>query len=147
MDLRGRAGARPRDGQVVGTVDVTGPEETFHPTTLALVTAAARLAEHRLLAIAEAHDRRLREEYWPHLTRLGGAPGALLSAHGRVLAASPGSEFPERIALPDGGDRVVVDGVVVGGAPWAAGPSRGCWSRWARAGCCGCPWAGPRGRH
>ncbi|MEQ3541581.1 GAF domain-containing protein [Pseudonocardia tropica] len=115
----------PATGRVVGTVDVTGPEESFHPTTLALVTAAARLAEHRLLAIAEAHDRRLREEYWPHLTRLGGAPGALLSAHGRVLAASPGSEFPERIALPDGGDRVVVDGVAVGGVPLGGGPVAG----------------------
>jgi hypothetical protein len=115
----------PATGRVVGTVDVTGPEESFHPTTLALVTAAARLAEHRLLAIAEAHDRRLREEYWPHLTRLGGTPGALLSAHGRVLAASPGSEFPERIALPDGGDRVVVDGVAVGGVPLGGGPVAG----------------------
>ena len=29
----------PATGRVVGTVDVTGPEESFHPTTLALVTA------------------------------------------------------------------------------------------------------------
>ena len=30
---------------MVGVVDITGPARTFHPTTLALVSAAAKLAE------------------------------------------------------------------------------------------------------
>lgn len=110
----------PETGRVLGTVDVTGPEETFHPTTLSLVTAAARLAEHRLAARLAAHDQRLREENWPHLSRLGTTPGALLSPHGRVLACSPGSRFPERVALPGSGDRVTLDGVLLGAAAGTA---------------------------
>ncbi len=35
----------PETGAVMGAVDVTGQAGTFHPTTLALVVAAARLAE------------------------------------------------------------------------------------------------------
>ncbi|ANY07063.1 helix-turn-helix domain-containing protein [Pseudonocardia sp. HH130630-07] len=99
----------PETGRQIGTVDVTGPEDTFHPMTLSLVTAAARLAEHRLAALTERRDRRLREENLPHLARLGGGRGALLSPRGRVLAATPAGRFAERIVLPDRGDRVLLD--------------------------------------
>jgi hypothetical protein len=40
----------PATGEVVGAVDVTGPAHRFHPTTLALVDAAAQLAEAHLAA-------------------------------------------------------------------------------------------------
>ena len=40
----------PETGVVVGAVDVTGPSRTVHPTTTALLLAAARLAEGLLRA-------------------------------------------------------------------------------------------------
>ncbi|MEU6699896.1 GAF domain-containing protein [Pseudonocardia sp. NPDC046786] len=100
----------PETGRQLGAVDVTGPEETFHPMTLSLVTAAARLAEHRLAALTEERDRRLRDTNLPHLARLGDVPGALLSPRGRVLAATPAHRFPARVPLPERGDRIVLDG-------------------------------------
>lgn len=51
----------PDSGAVIGAVDVTGPARTFHPTTLALVVAAARMAESHLatrLAMHNARDHR-----------------------------------------------------------------------------------------
>ncbi len=50
------APVRSASGEVIGSVDVTGPARTFHPATLALVTAAARLAEN-FLAGAQAPRR------------------------------------------------------------------------------------------
>ncbi|CAM5327682.1 hypothetical protein SHIRM173S_05008 [Streptomyces hirsutus] len=38
----------PRDGRLIGVVDVSGPLETMHPSTLAWVDAVAKLAEARL---------------------------------------------------------------------------------------------------
>lgn len=38
----------PRDGKVMGIVDMSGPASTFHPTTLALVSSVARLAESEI---------------------------------------------------------------------------------------------------
>ncbi|MBP2365342.1 GAF domain-containing protein [Pseudonocardia parietis] len=105
----------PETGRLIGTVDVTGPEETFHPMTLSLVTAAARLAEHRLATLTAQRDERLRATNLPHLAGLGGVPGALLSPRGRVLAAHPAGRFPERVTLPERGDRVLVDHGIEGG--------------------------------
>lgn len=101
----------PETGRVLGTVDVTGPQESFHPMTLSLVTAASRLAEHRLAALTAERDERVRALNLPHLAGLGGVPGALLSPRGRVLAANPPDRFPARVPMPDRGDRVLLDGV------------------------------------
>src|SRR4051794_29919959 len=49
----------PETGAVIGVVDVTGPERTFHPTTFALVVAAARLAEGFLRTQLAVRDERL----------------------------------------------------------------------------------------
>jgi transcriptional regulator of acetoin/glycerol metabolism len=38
----------PRDGRVLGVVNIANPASTFHPTTLALVDAVAQLAEAQL---------------------------------------------------------------------------------------------------
>ena len=40
----------PETGAVVGAVDVAGPSHAVHPTTVALLLAAARLAEGLLRA-------------------------------------------------------------------------------------------------
>jgi hypothetical protein len=93
---------------VIGAVDVTGPVRTFHPTTLALVVAAARLAEGHLTAQRAMHDERLLARNLPHLTALRDEPGALLAPSGRVLAAQPLGWLPDRVALPTAGDRVAL---------------------------------------
>ena len=54
----------PETGTVLGVVDVTGPVSMVHPTTSALVLAAARLAEGLLRTQAAVRDAR----------RLGEAP-------------------------------------------------------------------------
>ncbi|MFP5019429.1 GAF domain-containing protein [Pseudonocardia phyllosphaerae] len=107
----------PETGRLIGTVDVTGPEQTFHPTTLSLVTAAARLAEHRLGELTAARDERLCETNLPHLAGLGTTPGALLSPRGRVLVSNPPGRFPARVELPERGDRVLLSIGGSGGDP------------------------------
>src|SRR5690348_4793189 len=96
----------PETGAVIGVVDVTGPERTFHPTTLALVVAAARLAEGYLRTQLAVRDERLLSRNLPHLVGLRDEPGALLSPSGRVLAAQPSGWLPARVDLPAAGDRV-----------------------------------------
>src|ERR1700712_3061243 len=96
----------PDTGEAVGAVDLTGPVRTFHPSTLALVSAAAKLAENHLATRQAIRDERLRTKNLPHLTGLGEAPGALLSPAGRVLAATPHGWIGDRVELPGAGDRV-----------------------------------------
>ena len=95
-------------GAVVGAVDVTGQARPFHPTTLALVVAAARLAEGLLGAQVAMRDERLLARNLPHLDELRDEPFALLSPTGRVLAAQPPGWLPPRIDLPSAGDRVAL---------------------------------------
>jgi len=96
----------PETGAMIGAVDVTGPQRTFHPTTLALVVAAARLAEGFLRTQLAVRDELLLSRNLPHLVRLRDEAGALLSPSGRVLAAQPSGWLPSRIELPAAGDRV-----------------------------------------
>lgn len=96
----------PDTGAVIGAVDLTGPVRTVHPTTLALVTAAARLAEGHLAARLAVGQERLLARNLTHLSRLRDEPGALLAPCGRVLAAQPQGWLPPRVALPAAGDRV-----------------------------------------
>lgn len=50
----------PRDGRLLGVVDVSGPAATVHPATLSLVSAVARVAEGELRARHWAAVERLR---------------------------------------------------------------------------------------
>ncbi|SHK70337.1 GAF domain-containing protein [Pseudonocardia thermophila] len=100
----------PDTGELIGAVDVTGAARTFHPTTLALVVAAAKLAESHLAAQIAVRDERLLAKGLPHLTALRGGPGALLAPSGRVLAAQPAGWLPARVHLPHSGDRVRFEG-------------------------------------
>ncbi|MCW0214163.1 MAG: GAF domain-containing protein [Pseudonocardia sp.] len=95
----------PDSGDLVGVVDITGPLRTFHPTTLALVVAAARLAENHLATRLAIRDERLRTRNLPHLLGLRNEPGALLSPRGRVLAAQPLGWLSDRVDV-GGGARV-----------------------------------------
>lgn len=101
----------PDTGEILGSVDISGPLRTVHPAMVALVTAAAQLAESHLRAQMAARDERLRAKNMPHLRGLRGECGALLTPTGRVLALEPGQGLclPERIDVSDGHGRVLLD--------------------------------------
>lgn len=89
----------PRDGSLLGAVDLSGPAGTVHATTVALVDAVARLAE---LELQTAHDdklRRLRALAAPLLARLPGR-ALVVDPHGWTAAVT-GLPPRDRVALPD----------------------------------------------
>ncbi|MFI7101028.1 GAF domain-containing protein [Streptomyces sp. NPDC050161] len=88
----------PRDGRLLGTVDVSGPAHTFHPTTLSLVSAVAGLAEGELRSRHHAAVERLRSSAAPVLARIGG-PALAVDPHGWT-AGAVGMPPPDRVALP-----------------------------------------------
>lgn len=87
-----------RLGFVEGVVDVSGPAAAVHPTTLALVSTVAKLAEARLREVHLAGLERLRSVAAPMLAGLG-CPGLAVDVDGWV--ADVGDLPPRsRIALP-----------------------------------------------
>ncbi|MFF4709148.1 GAF domain-containing protein [Streptomyces sp. NPDC001288] len=88
----------PRDGTLLGVVDVSGPLETMHPATLALVDSVAKLAEARLRELHLDALERLRAVAAPMLARLGGRAVAVDA--GGWTAAVVGMPYPRRLALP-----------------------------------------------
>jgi hypothetical protein len=88
----------PRDGRLIGVVDVSGPLETMHPATLAWVSSVAKLAEATL---REAHLRsleRLRAVAAPVLARIDGR--ALVVDRDGWTAAVTGMPYTRRVPLP-----------------------------------------------
>lgn len=100
----------PDSGDLLGSIDISGPLRTVHPAMVALVTAAAQLAESHLRAQMAARDERLRAKNMPHLRGLRGEAGALLTPTGRVLAIERGEalQLPERIDVSDAHGRVLL---------------------------------------
>ncbi|WP_107420951.1 helix-turn-helix domain-containing protein [Streptomyces sp. CB03234] len=88
----------PRDGKLLGAVDVSGPLATMHPATLMLVSSVARLAEAELRNRHFADLARLRAVAAPILCRVGGRALAV-DAHG-WLAGVTGMPPVDRLALP-----------------------------------------------
>ncbi|MDW4908851.1 GAF domain-containing protein [Streptomyces sp. ADMS] len=88
----------PRDGRLIGVVDVSGPLETVHPTTLAWVDSVAKLAEARLRERHHHSLERLRAAAAPVLARLGGR--ALAVDRDGWTAAVTGLPYTNRVALP-----------------------------------------------
>lgn len=88
----------PRDGRLLGVVDVSGPAAGLHPVTLPLVSAVARVAEGELRARHWAAVERLRSMAAPLLSRIGGQ--ALAVDRNGWTAAVTGMAPPDRIALP-----------------------------------------------
>ncbi|MFD8544123.1 GAF domain-containing protein [Streptomyces sp. NPDC059649] len=88
----------PRDGRLLGTVDVSGPAHAFHPTTLSLVSAVARLAEGELRTRHHRALERLRSSAAPVLARLGGQ-ALVVDPNGWVVGVT-GLTPPDRVALP-----------------------------------------------
>lgn len=79
----------PCDGQVLGTLDISGLKGTFSHHTLALVTAAAKQIEQRL-AKEEAQRRgRLWEAVFHQFGRLASQGLLIFDRKGRLVHASP----------------------------------------------------------
>ncbi|WP_424858201.1 GAF domain-containing protein [Streptomyces sp. SAI-170] len=88
----------PRDGRLIGVVDVSGPLETMHPATLAWVDSVAKLAEARLREAHLTSLERLRAVAAPVLARIGGR--ALVMDRDGWTAAVTGMPYTSRTALP-----------------------------------------------
>ncbi|AKN72260.1 diguanylate cyclase [Streptomyces sp. PBH53] len=88
----------PRDGRLLGVVDVSGPLETMHPATLAWVDSVAKLAEARLREMHVASLEGLRAVAAPVLARLAGR--ALVVDRNGWAAAVTGMPYVRRVALP-----------------------------------------------
>jgi hypothetical protein len=101
----------PRTGEMLGAVDVSGPADTVHPTTVALVGTAVKLAEAGLWRQYESRLEALRGVAAPLLSRLSG-PGLVVDDHGWVAAVT-GMPSLERIAVPRAERPVAIHGVGV----------------------------------
>ncbi|MFI8947133.1 GAF domain-containing protein [Streptomyces sp. NPDC053750] len=88
----------PRNGRLLGVVDVSGPLETMHPATLAWVDSVAKLAEARLRELHVRSLERLRTVGAPVLARLEGR--ALVVDRDGWTAAVTGMPYVDRVALP-----------------------------------------------
>ncbi|WP_320777631.1 GAF domain-containing protein [Streptomyces sp. CRN 30] len=91
----------PRDGRLLGVVDVSGPLETMHPATLAWVGAVAKLAEARLRDLHTRSLERLRAVAAPVLARIEGR--ALVVDRDGWTAAVTGMPYTDRITVPKPG--------------------------------------------
>lgn len=101
----------PATGDLIGVIDVSGPQRTAHPYSLTLVTAAARIAEAILRDRQVARDELLRQAYLQRVRRSSGTASALVDHRGRVRLATPASWLSGtidppvvagRLQLPDG---------------------------------------------
>jgi hypothetical protein len=101
----------PRSGELLGVVDVSGPAHTVHPTTVALVGTAVKLAEASLWRQHEGRLEALRGVAAPILSGLRGA-GLVVDEHGWVAAVT-GMPGVERVAVPRPDRPVSVHGVGV----------------------------------
>ncbi|WP_328493237.1 GAF domain-containing protein [Streptomyces sp. NBC_00414] len=96
----------PRDGRLIGVVDISGPWESMHPSSLAWVDSVAKLAEARLRERHLASLDRLRSVAAPVLARITGR--ALAVDRDGWTAAVTGMPHLDRVALPAvlGTDRI-----------------------------------------
>jgi hypothetical protein len=88
----------PRDGRLLGVVDVSGPAAGVHPAMLSLVSAVARVAEAELRMRHWEAVERLRSIAAPLLSRIRGQ--ALAVDTNGWTAAVTGTTPTERVALP-----------------------------------------------
>ncbi|MEB8339186.1 GAF domain-containing protein [Streptomyces endophyticus] len=88
----------PRDGRLLGVVDISGPLDTMHPATLPWVYSVAQLAEARLREQWQGGLERLRSVAAPVLARMSGR--ALAVDPFGWTAAVTGMPPVDRVALP-----------------------------------------------
>jgi hypothetical protein len=111
----------PRTGELLGVVDVSGPAETVHPTTVALVCTAVKLAESSLWRQHEGRLEALRAVGAPLLAGVSG-PGLVVDDHGWVAAVT-GMPTLDRVAVPRQDQPLVVHGI----GPCRSEPVPGGW--------------------
>jgi hypothetical protein len=102
----------PATGEILGVVDLTGHLRTAHPHTLALVTAAAGMAEAYLRHDQLRRDEALREAY---LERIAGVtqPTALVRPSGHVIAAVPHGWLGAGVgSVESGSELLLTDGTI-----------------------------------
>ena len=117
----------PATGALLGVVDISGPMHTAHPHSLALVSAAARLAEQQLRAGLAAREERLRRAYLEHTVGSGRAAAGLLAADGRVLLAEGGWRAAALEVPPGGGPLLLPGGRAALAEPLAHGAGYVLW--------------------
>ncbi|WP_436844989.1 GAF domain-containing protein [Streptomyces roseoverticillatus] len=88
----------PRDGRLLGVLNVSGPAPVFNPATLPLVTAVAKVGEGELRVRHWESVERLRAVAAPMLARVGGR--ALVVDRDGWAAAVTGMGPVGRVALP-----------------------------------------------
>jgi hypothetical protein len=88
----------PRDGRLLGVVDVSGPAASVHPATLSLVSSVARVAEGELRIRHWAAVDRLRSVSAPLLAGFDGR--ALVVDHNGWTAGVVGMTPTDRVPLP-----------------------------------------------
>jgi signal transduction histidine kinase len=109
----------PASGRILGVVNVTGPIETFHPSSLTPAIAAAAALERRLAEDLSRQDARLRRRYGAMATRNS---DLLVSGDGRFLLGNRVSWRPGATALPEnGGEILLLDGSAVVAEPLGLG--------------------------
>jgi hypothetical protein len=89
----------PKDGRLLGVIDVSGPAATVHPSTLALVDAVAKLTEAQLRAAHHVELEKLRAVATPMLARMEG-PVLVTDPHGWVAAVA-GLPPVNRVLVPE----------------------------------------------
>jgi hypothetical protein len=92
----------PVTGELIGVVDVSGAAATVHPSTLALVDAAARMAESYLREQHHAALDALRATASPMLA--GSRAPVLVTDRDGWVAAAVGVPPTDRLALPPPGE-------------------------------------------
>ena len=116
----------PRDGRLLGVVDISGPALTLHPAIEALVETAVRLAESKLWWHHERRLERIRSGAEHVLATLSG-PALVVDDHGWV-ADHRGVAARDRIEAPRAGAGIVVPGLGLCGSErlrdgWLVRPS------------------------
>jgi hypothetical protein len=99
----------PRTGELLGIVDITGLAETIHPTTVALVCTAVKLAESSLWHQHEGRLEALRTVGAPLLAGVPG-PALVVDDHGWVAAVT-GMAPVDRVSVPRPDQPLAVHGV------------------------------------
>ncbi|EXU69419.1 diguanylate cyclase [Streptomyces sp. PRh5] len=89
----------PRDGRLLGVVDVSGPAGTAHPTVLSLVTATARWAEGELRLAHSRELEGLRAVAAPLLARIHGK-AVVVDQHGWIAGVTGVTPREHRLSLP-----------------------------------------------
>jgi signal transduction histidine kinase len=98
----------PETGELLGVIDLTGPQRRVHPSSLAMAVAAAHAVESHLRRRLREPDRRLRARHEARISG-GGDLRALVAPSGRVLADDPrGWLDGARLQVPPGGGGLIL---------------------------------------